>query len=298
MLRYALLFLLAFLTGLLCAQETRTAFSPETFEAEALIYHPPQRVGVSDQDYNYGTMVLRETVRQTGNDAKAFNVADYFNVLSAFLTLHEPEPDLRLAFGRFVHAPGSCEYLIEFWEKVKSNPKYDPIRDEWDQARKNCENNNQPVSPPPSIEAYAEQFNLNLSLLRLMEKMDKRDQRFRKGSYKPILQTPLDRKNERTIDSLYAVHGQYVGRSLVGEKYESVMWSVIQHSRLETMERYLPVLKRAVSDDQLTETPFRMLIDRVFTARTGQQVFGSQQGVELLPREERERICLMYGIDP
>jgi hypothetical protein len=54
MFRYLLLFLLAFLTGLLCAQETRTAFSPENFEEETLNYQPPQRVGVSEKDYNFG----------------------------------------------------------------------------------------------------------------------------------------------------------------------------------------------------------------------------------------------------
>ena len=298
MLRYALLFLLAFLTGLLCAQETRAAFSPEAFEEQALTYQPPQRAGVSDKDYEFGKMVLRETVRQTGDDASTFNLADYFNVLSAFLSLREPEPALRLAFDKFLRSPGSCEYLIEFWDKVKSNPKYAPILEDWKRAKLECENNDEPVTEAPSLSAYAEAYLLNLNLLRLIEKVNEQDQRFRKGSYNPSLQTPLDRENERIIDSLYAAHGQYIGRKLVGERFESVMWSVIQHSRLATMERYLPVLKRAVGDHQLAETPLRMLIDRVYTAKTGRQVFGSQQGVGLMPQVERERICAMYGIDP
>jgi hypothetical protein len=297
MLRYVLCFLFAFLVGLLCAQETRAAFSPEAFEEEALTYQPPQRVGVSEKDYNFGKMVLRETVRQTGDDAAAFNVADYFNVLSAFLTLQEPEPALQLAFDKFLRSSGSCEYLIEFWDKVKSNPKYDPIRENWKQAKLECESNG---SPPvaPSLAAYAKTNLLDLDLLRLMEKISEQDQRFRKGTYNPTLQTPLDRKNERSIDSLYAAYGQYIGKDLVGEQYESVMWSVIQHSRLSTMERYLPVLKGAVANDNLNETPLRMLIDRVYTAKTGRQVFGSQQGVQLLPQAERERICQEFGIAP
>lgn len=63
------------------------------------------------------------------------------------------------------------------------------------------------------------------------------------------------------------------------------------------MERYLPVPKRAVDERQLAEAPLRMLIDRVYTAETGRQVFGSEQGVELLSPAERERICAEYGID-
>jgi hypothetical protein len=298
MFRYLLLFLLAFLTGLLCAQETRTAFSPENFEEETLNYKPPQRVGVSEKDYNFGKMVLRETIRQTGDDAAAFNLADYFNVLSAFLTLREPEPALQLAFDKFLRAPGSCEYLIEFWDKVKSSPKYAPVRKDWEEAKLKCENGGVPAIEESSLEAYGKANFLELNLLRVIEKVDNQDQRFRKGTYNPTLQIPLDRENERIIDSLYVVHGQYIGSDLVGERFASVMWSVIQHSRLATMERYLPVLKRAVGDEQLAETPLRMLIDRVYTAKTGRQVFGSQQGGELLPPAERERICLKYGIDP
>lgn len=297
MLRYVLCFLFSFLVGLLCAQETRAAFSQEAFEEEALTYQPPQRVGVSDKDYSFGKMVLRETVRQTGDDASAFNLSDYFNVLTAFLTLREPEPALQLAFDKFLRSSGSCEYLIEFWEKVKSNPKYDPVRESWKRAKLECESN-ESTTEAPSLAAYAKANLLDLHLLQLMVKISEQDQRFRKGTYNPTLQTPLDRKNERTIDSLYAAYGQYIGRDLVGERYESVMWSVIQHSRLPTMEHYLPVLKGAVGNDNLNETPLRMLIDRVYTAKTGRQVFGSQQGVQLMPKAERDQICIKYGIDP
>jgi hypothetical protein len=298
MIRYALLSLLSFLLGLFCAQESRPAFSHEAFEEQALTYQPPQRVGVSEKDYAFGKMVLRETVRQTENDANTFNLADYFNVLSAFLTLREPEPALQLAFEKFINAPGSCEYLIEFWNKVKSNPKYAPIRKDWEQAKLDCENNEEPLAQSQSLEEYASEHRLDLELLRQIQELNERDQQYRKDKYQPTQQTPLDQQNERMIDSLYEAHGQYIGSKLVGDKFEHVMWSIIQHSQLATMERYLPIIKQAVQEGQLAETPFRMLIDRVYTAKTGRQVFGSQQGVELLPPAERERICREYGINP
>lgn len=297
MIRIALLFLLCFILGFLSAQETRPAFSEGGFEEQALRYTPPQRVGVSDKDYAFGQMVLRETVRQTEDNPAEFNVADYFNVLSAFLTLKEPGPDLELAFEKFMYAPGSCEYLIEFWERVKSNPKYTPILEQWREAKKTCEEGNAGTVEVISPEAYAKDFLLDTKLVRLIHDLGEKDQQFRKGDYQPGRQTPLDRANEEVIDSLYAQHGRYIGNDLVGDKYESVMWSIIQHSQLSTMERYLPVIHQAVQQQNLAETPLRMLLDRVYTAKMGRQLFGSQQGVELMPAAERERISRAYGIE-
>ncbi|WP_312406369.1 hypothetical protein [Brevundimonas sp.] len=59
------------------------------------------------------------------------------------------------------------------------------------------------------------------------------------------------------------------------------MWAVIQHSDLEMMEEYLPVVQQAVADAQLEATPLKMLIDRVHAIRHGTHVFGSQVGVPL-----------------
>ncbi|WP_020569223.1 hypothetical protein [Neolewinella persica] len=297
MIRIALLFIFSFLVGFLSAQETRPAFTEGGFEEEALRYAPPQRAGVSDKDYSFGQMVLEETVRQTEDDATDFNRADYFNVLSAFLTLKEPPQAIDLAFKKFLFSPGSCEYLIEFWETVKSNPKYTPIREDWEKAKAECEQDDSADTPPFSLTQYARDYLLDPDLVRLMQKLDERDQRFRKGEYQPKLQTPLDRENERIVDSLYAVYGRYIGNDLVGDKFETVMWVVIQHSQLETMERYLPVVQQAVHKANLAAAPLRMLIDRVYTQKTGRQVFGSQQGVALMPEADRERIIREYGLE-
>lgn len=42
------------------------------------------------------------------------------------------------------------------------------------------------------------------------------------------------------------MYGVCLGRSLVGKEYETVMGAVIQHAEPEMMERYLPVVHRAV----------------------------------------------------
>ncbi|MFK8160838.1 MAG: hypothetical protein AB8H12_00105 [Lewinella sp.] len=297
MIRIALLFLLSFLVGFLSAQEARSAFTEGGFEEQALRYTPPQRVGVSDKDYSFGQMVLKETVRQTEDNPAEFNRADYFNVLSAFLTLKEPDQAIELSFEKFLRSSGSCEYLIELWETVKSNPKYTPIRKAWKKAKADCEEGDDTDKQPFSLAQYAEDYLLDVELVRLIEQLYEQDQRFRKDHYQPELQTPLDRENERIIDSLYTVYDAYIGNDLVGDKFETVMWLVIQHSRLETMERYLPAVHQAVQKKTLAEAPLRMLIDRVYTQKTGRQVFGSQKGVELMPAADREQISREYGVE-
>lgn len=295
--RYVLLYLAALLTGLLAAQETATPFSSGNFEREVLDYDPIQRTGVSDKAYDFGRMVLRETVRQTNGDPKEFNVADYMNVLSTFTSLQEPAEALELAFERFLGAPGSCEYLRSLYDKVKKNDKYLPIRDRWEIEMARCEEEGEGFPEVLDPREYAATNKLDLALVLLMDQLHTDDQRYRKPVYRPKLQTPLDRANEQTIDSLLRVYGGYVGRRLVGKKLEHVMWSVVQHSRPAIMESYLPVVHDAVKKGDLHAAPLRMLVDRVQANKTGQQVFGSQAGIPLLPEAERQKIREQYGID-
>jgi len=244
-------------------------------------------------------MVLRETVRQTDNDPKAFNRADYFNVLVGLISLKEPEAHIRLAWQKFIASEGSCEYLTstsfkEFSLK-KTTPAY--IREAWVKEATSCLSNGFNPATSPDPETYAVENSLDIELVKLIAQIGQDDQRFRKGLYQPEQQTPLDRKNERLINQLYEQYGSYLGTSLVGEAYSSVMWSIIQHSRPATMERYLPVIHKAVKAGELPEGPLRMLIDRVQTHKTGKQVFGSQVGVPLLPESTRAKIADRYAID-
>ncbi|MEL6142817.1 MAG: hypothetical protein AAFU67_14500, partial [Bacteroidota bacterium] len=137
-----------------------------------------------------------------------------------------------------------------------------------------------------------------LDLVTLMAKIDERDQRHRLDP--PVdwtKQQPLDKQNFASIDSLYQIHQQYIGRSLVGEKFQHVMWTVIQHSDLDGMERYLPVIAEAVKKEDLPVAPFKMLIDRIHHQRHGYQIFGSQVGVELAPDGIREMVARKYNLN-
>ena len=295
--RYSLLpiFLFAFIQ--LSAQKETPVFTESNFEAKILAFGPTQRADVSTKTFDFAAMVLRETVAATKGNAKDFNRADYFNVLTALLSLQEPKEVIDLAFYKFRTSEGSCEYFLEFNDVVEDKGTYLPIIERWHDAALDCKVDAGDAAASTDPTKYALDQNLDPGLVRLIAKVNDRDQQHRKGTYAPEKQTPLDRENEKVIDSLYEHHSCYIGKTLVGDKFETVMWSVIQHSRLPTMEKYLPVMQQAVALAEVPEAPFRMLIDRVYAAKTGKQVFGSQAGVALLSEQERNQIIRIYGIN-
>jgi DNA-binding MarR family transcriptional regulator len=91
---------------------------PERFEALVLVNEPERRPGVTEAQYDYSMMILEQVRSATERDPDRFNVADYLNVLSAFLTLQEPERTWRMAFDRMVAADTGCGYLRAFADKA------------------------------------------------------------------------------------------------------------------------------------------------------------------------------------
>jgi hypothetical protein len=137
-------------------------------------------------------------------------------------------------------------------------------------------------------------------LVALIEEVDIKDRKYREDDYDNHIadQKVLDIENQFTIDSLFEVHGAYIGESQVGPKFESTMWAVVQHSIPEMMKKYLLVLKKAVALDELGEAAFKMTIDRYYALTYGYQVFGSQSGmgVDIADTEKRNEIAKLYGI--
>jgi selenocysteine-specific translation elongation factor len=112
-----------------------------------------------------------------------------------------------------------------------------------------------------------------------------------------VKQRPFDIQNEQRIDSLYAVYKTYIGKTLVGKDYESVMWSVIQHSDIHTMERYLPQISKAVEQKELSTEPLKMLIDRIYTVKYQYQIFGSQLGVPVADEKTKSEVIKNYKLE-
>ncbi|MGB6037297.1 MAG: hypothetical protein WBG42_13575 [Cryomorphaceae bacterium] len=278
----------------------QTDLNAGNFETAMLTYKPIKKADLPDKNFNYGSMIISEMQSDVSNDEKGYNRADYFNVLSAFLTLQESEENIKLAFEKFSQAEGACEYFTSFEDKVRQSDKYNLIRDEWLERADACKKSDKPkVTFNPS--EYSRKHKLNLEVVKLIAEIENRDQLYRGGDLvdKSGQQQKADLQNQILIDSLFNQYDTYLGESFVGPKFSSVMWLVIQHSNPEMMKKYLPVLKEAVAEKELALAPLKMTIDRYYALEYGYQIFGSQGGdlgVKLADEDTRERVMKQYGI--
>lgn len=284
------------------AQSGSVKFTSDNFEKQVLAYSAVKFTNLSEKDYNYGVMILRETKDAVKNNPENFNLADYFNILNAFLTLREPKENIDLAFKKFVAFKGSCEYILAFENTFKSNPKYDILRADYEQQLSKCKPTVN-VKESFDISGYSKSNKLALPLIETIYQVDIDDQKYRSYDLTKQMaggQKVLDKRNQAIIDSLYKIHNKYIGRNLVGKKFENVMWAVVQHATVEMMERYLPVVYNAVLDKELEVSPLKMLIDRFYGLKYGYQIFGSQTegfGFKLADEKTRKEIKSKYGIE-
>ncbi|WEK70444.1 MAG: hypothetical protein P0Y62_02595 [Candidatus Chryseobacterium colombiense] len=283
------------------SQEASNKFTALDFEKQILHYTPKKTENISEKDYNYAMMILKETKESVKSKPENFNLADYFNILNALLTLKETKQNINIAFDKFIHEKGSCEYIKAFENTIKNNPKYDMVRDDYNQQLAKCKATIN-IEKEPDLQEYSKANNLESSLVQEIYKININDQKYRdSGAEKKLSQDQqvLDKKNQAIIDSLYNKYNTYIGRSLVGKKFESVMWAVIQHSNVEMMDRYLPIVKKAVTNKELEAAPLKMLIDRFYGLKYGYQIFGSQSGFGFKSADEKTKndVKKKYGIE-
>lgn len=294
-----ILILFTIITFLGNAQD-KIKFEYENFEIQLLDYKPIKNSKTSEKDFDYAKMILKETKSATKNNPTNFVVTDYFNVLSAFLTLNEGEENIKTAFEKFKNANGSCEYILSYNNHIKTNPKYDIIRADYLNKLKDCKTRSI-AETKFNIDEYCKSNSLNIDLVKKINQVKTDDLKYRNGSTRELLdkQKILDIKNQKIITSLYKEYNTYLGKGLVGEKFESVMWAVIQHSNPEMMSEYLPIIQKAVKERELGETPLKMMIDRYYGLTYGYQIFGSQSGFgfDLADEKKRKEIKLKYEIE-
>jgi len=274
----------------------KPAFTYENFEKEILNFKPEKKQEVSQEKFNYASMILSETKKATKENPDNFNLADYFNILFAFLNLDVPDDALDIAYKKFSSTPGSCEYLISFKDKVNQGTIYDRIRSRYMADLDKCNGLPKKAEQPDQKNDRTEK----LPLVKLMDDILKQDQQFRSTGLpnedSATKQKKFDIKNQESIDSLFKVHRTYVGKSMVGEKYQSVMWIVIQHSDLGRMEKYLPIISKATLSKELPEVNLKMLIDRIYAIKYKYQIFGSQGGVKLADEKTIQSVRAQYNL--
>jgi hypothetical protein len=287
-------FLAVGLLLVLQASAQEGTFSSAVFDESVLNYHPVQRDGVTDASYAKGLKILEETRSAAKNSPANLNAADYWNITTAFVSLGEHAGDVRMAFSKATQKdPGTiCSYL-----KVLGPGKLESIIPETVMpfyadclAASSTEKFD--------LEAYIATNHLNATLVRKVLEIENADQKYR--LLKPVdwsKQKPLDEQNQQAVLALYEQYGTYIGRKLVGQRFENVMWAVIQHSNLPMMQRFLPIIQKAVAEKQLPIGPMKMLIDRVYAIQTHTQIFGSQENTRLAAASVQTAVKVQYGLD-
>lgn len=295
-----LMFMLIFCSNypVLLAQES-VVFDLENFDEVFLSYEPIQRPDVSDEKFKSGLGLLKETQRTVKGDDNQLNYADYWNISTAFIRLGEPNQHIEVAFQKAINknTKSTCE-LIEAFGVSRMTKLRAAIPELFDSFVAKCETMPKEEEEVFDAEVYAQENGFNLALISLMHQISIEDQLYR--GQDPVdwsKQTPLDHRNEEIIDSLFQVYGRYIGSDMVGKKMESTMWLVIQHSNIEKMQTYLPIVHQAVLDERLHPTPLKMLLDRIYTTTEGYQIFGSQFGVEIGDEAFCAAIREQYGLE-
>jgi len=116
----------------------------------------------------------------------------------------------------------------------------------------------------------------NPKLLKILDELEHNDQNLRNKFEKlPNAQKKIDSANLVIVLDLYERYG-YLNRKLVGIEYEAHMFYIIQHSNLETMERFLPIIHKEIELGRLSPGVYPLLHDRINMIKGLPQEFGTQ----------------------
>ena len=277
--------------------QSQTIFTEDNFNASIFSYQIQKYDGVSQKEFERGSFILKEARNAVAEHDMEFNCADYWNIAMAFMKLGEPKVNIEIAFRKGIedNAESICAYIESFGEQsVKKIQSHLP--ELFAEFYPTCwlyKSEEYKKQHPEIWEGNA--------LATLMKAIGESDQLYRKFDGTDwSKQTPIDQRNLRLIDSLYAVHQMYIGEDLVGKEMSHIMWLIIQHSNLEKMEFYLPVIHEAVQNSQLATTPLKMLLDRIHCIKYDYQFFGSQFGgdEECVEKKgkEKEAILKKYNL--
>jgi len=259
-------------------------------------YFPEQRTGIADEEYRRWIISLKNTYEKIEEDSGNISYIDHFNIASAYINLKEPK---QAVLDQFHLAQQknllSIAYLFpmvyrspERLDGYLSQSEYDSMINKFQVIAAN--DNEEAIV----LEIYAKEGGYDPKLVKLIASLLDKDQEFRISDIDK--QQLIDQKNIRTIDSLFQVHGCYIGKTLVGEKYRVIMQLVIQHAKLEDQEKYLPVVHQAVIDNELPSGSLKLLIDRIYDRKYGYQIFGTQSGVYLADDETIEKVKNEFGL--
>ncbi|CAM1347399.1 DUF6624 domain-containing protein [Tenacibaculum crassostreae] len=136
--------------------------------------------------------------------------------------------------------------------------------------------------------------NYNQTLLAVLDTIYSNDQKYRNrirtteakfgrkskvmdALWKTILKK--DSLNLIAVSEILDTQG-WPNRNEIGERGSSTIFLVIQHANKETQEKYLPLIKQAVEENNLSKRQFAMFYDRLLLRRGELQIYGTQLAID------------------
>ena len=113
-----------------------------------------------------------------------------------------------------------------------------------------------------------------------------------------IKQAILDSLNTIRLYNIYKKYG-YPGKSITGDnEYKDYFCLMVEHGQNHTGQQrfWLPIIAEALIKEELSESVFKMLLDRIHWLETGKQYFGSHGGVPLDTQDNIKQVKDRYGL--
>lgn len=88
-------------------------------------------------------------------------------------------------------------------------------------------------------------------------------------------QHSIDQSNLGRLEKIVA-NGGWPKLSIVGPKAASAAFLIVQHAELAAQQRYLPVLRKAVTAGEARASDLALLEDRILIGQDKKQLYGSQ----------------------
>ncbi|MFN9492432.1 MAG: hypothetical protein ACK57D_05190 [Sphingobacteriales bacterium] len=130
-------------------------------------------------------------------------------------------------------------------------------------------------------------------LAALMDSIYKEDQKGR--TIFDGLHNADDASNYRFVDSILSIHG-FMSESELGFYGSQTQFLVIQHSTLEEMEKWFPVLTKAVDEGVMPMWCYAWMYDRMQVYKGKKQLYGSQEGIPIEDEAGLLKRKIRFGI--
>lgn len=248
-------------------------------------YNPKNENNVDDMSFNLAKRILEETSLQANENNGELNYANLWNIAVAYNLLGKTADEI-IPILEQSKKKNPYSFSLVFIEPMNIKEKWlrcftEEEYDRWYIEAQNTVTRYKAIANK-SKKSYDTDKKYDSELIKIITEIKLADSKFRaRGDADMEKQRLIDNENMIKIDSLHEKYNSYIGKSLVGKDLSYVMWSVIQHSNLTYMEKYLPVINKAIVDKELDKNVIKMLVDRIYTIKYNKQVFGSQLGVEI-----------------